>query len=108
MPTGVPYHGHIPPYDNIRVDSFTTPRPADDYTPADLFLLTHAHSDHLGGLAAKAWGCPVYCSADTKVVNLVYDENSGLKRRAARAWFSVLDGVGRRVKGSVASGRTLI
>lgn len=69
MPTGTPYNGHIPPYNNIRIDAFTSPRNAGsvNYKSPDLLLLTHTHSDHVHGLASKSFGLPLYCSADARV-----------------------------------------
>lgn len=51
--------------------------------PCSVFLLTHCHTDHLGGLTNKSFSGLVYCSTETKalletqpefrsVVNLVY------------------------------------
>ncbi|KAG8923551.1 hypothetical protein FRC01_012620 [Tulasnella sp. 417] len=75
MPTGTPYHGHIPPYNNIRIDSFFTPRNAGpvEYKSPDLLLLTHTHSDHVHGLASKSFGLPLHCSADARTMLLRHE-----------------------------------
>jgi DNA cross-link repair 1C protein len=68
MPTGTPYSSVIQPY-RIRVDDF-----ASNVHPAPLLhLLTHTHSDHLNGLAAKSFGYNVYCSADSKAILLKHE-----------------------------------
>jgi Cft2 family RNA processing exonuclease len=74
MPTGTPHYGHIPPYETIRVDSFTTPRDVDGYKPASLLLLTHTHSDHIGGLAHRSFGQQVICSPDAKEMLLLFED----------------------------------
>ncbi|KIO24727.1 hypothetical protein M407DRAFT_212107, partial [Tulasnella calospora MUT 4182] len=75
MPTGTPYNGHIPPYNNIRIDSFSTPTSsgAVDYKSPDLLLLTHTHSDHVQGLASKSFGLPLHCSADARTMLLRHE-----------------------------------
>lgn len=65
MPPGAPYHGFIRPY-SIRVDEFTTPSDDPTFVPPALHLLTHTHSDHLTGLAAKSFASKVWCSHDAK------------------------------------------
>lgn len=74
--------GHLLEFPRIRVDSFTSPPPAhqppwmlpDPYDPsapltqapnAQLYLLTHVHSDHLIGLTNQFTG-NIVCSPDTK------------------------------------------
>ncbi|KAG8947729.1 hypothetical protein FRC04_010503 [Tulasnella sp. 424] len=75
MPTGTPYNGHIPPYNNIRIDAFSSPRNAGsvNYKSPDLLLLTHTHSDHVHGLASKSFGLPLYCSADARAMLLRHE-----------------------------------
>ncbi|KAI0059573.1 hypothetical protein BV25DRAFT_1860161 [Artomyces pyxidatus] len=63
MPPGTPFHSFIPPFP-IRVDEFSSP-PTLTTTPA-LYLLTHTHSDHVNGLAAKSFASTVVCSHDGK------------------------------------------
>ena len=81
MPTGTPHQGRIPPYDNIRIDSFTNLGDSGDYRPTSLLLLTHTHSDHVGGLASKSFGQQVVCSADAKQMLLLFED---LKNRVAK------------------------
>jgi DNA cross-link repair 1C protein len=76
MPTGTPFHSFVPPYP-IRVDEFTSP--ATLPRMAALHLLTHTHSDHLQGLAARSFSAPVICSSDAKEMLLrheVYSERN--------------------------------
>ncbi|KIJ08475.1 hypothetical protein PAXINDRAFT_102543 [Paxillus involutus ATCC 200175] len=80
MPTGTPYHSFALPYP-IRVDNFTDT--IDDLPPPynrpALHLLTHTHSDHIAGLAAKSFAYRVICSPDAKEMLLrheVYAERS--------------------------------
>ena len=90
MPQGTPYNAFILPYP-IRVDDFTnlascststSPAPyASTSLPqtAHLYLLTHTHTDHLAGLAARSFGQTVVCSHDAKEMLLrheVYAERS--------------------------------
>lgn len=65
MPVGAPYHGRIAEYPSIRVDAFQAPRGVKEFT-VDLYLLTHTHADHIGGLDAPSFGQLVYCSAEAK------------------------------------------
>ncbi|KDQ20968.1 hypothetical protein BOTBODRAFT_84904, partial [Botryobasidium botryosum FD-172 SS1] len=65
MHVGSAYCGHIPPYPEIRIDSFADSA-ASPFPPAKLYLLTHTHSDHIQGLDAKSFGQPVVCSEDAK------------------------------------------
>lgn len=80
-PTPLTADGHLLEFPRIRVDSFTDPHPRsapwtlphpDDpkhapTTPpnAQLYLLTHVHSDHLIGLRDAFVG-RILCSPDTK------------------------------------------
>ncbi|KAF8838244.1 hypothetical protein BDN67DRAFT_104631 [Paxillus ammoniavirescens] len=80
MPNGTPYHSFALPYP-IRVDNFTDT--IDDLPPPYnrpvLHLLTHTHSDHIAGLAAKSFAYRVICSPDAKEMLLrheVYAERS--------------------------------
>ncbi|KIK82104.1 hypothetical protein PAXRUDRAFT_154539 [Paxillus rubicundulus Ve08.2h10] len=80
MPSGTPYHAFALPYP-IRVDNFTDT--IDDLPPPynrpALHLLTHTHSDHIAGLAAKSFAYRVICSPDAKEMLLrheVYAERS--------------------------------
>lgn len=74
--------GHLLEFPQIRVDCFTAPPPASrpQWTlphplqphlphrpapPAQLYLLTHVHSDHLIGLSDTFTG-HIICSPDTK------------------------------------------
>lgn len=90
MPQGTPYNAFILPYP-IRVDDFTNPascsnsRSPPPYAStslpqtASLYLLTHTHTDHLAGLAARSFGQTVVCSEDAKEMLLrheVYAERS--------------------------------
>lgn len=70
MPVGSPYHSFIRPYP-IRVDEFSTP--ATLKTVPALHLLTHTHSDHISGLAAKSFASLVVCSADAKEMLLRHE-----------------------------------
>lgn len=76
MPTGTPYNAFIPPYP-IRVDDFSTPSSSstnESQTPAvGLYLLTHTHTDHLNGLAARSFGQTVVCSHDAKEMLLRHE-----------------------------------
>ncbi|KAI0770085.1 hypothetical protein C8Q74DRAFT_1201832 [Fomes fomentarius] len=90
MPQGTPYNAFILPYP-IRVDDFTNPASCSNSTftapyastslpqTASLYLLTHTHTDHLAGLAARSFGQTVICSEDAKEMLLrheVYAERS--------------------------------
>lgn len=68
MPTGTPYSSVVYPY-RIRVDDFAS----NVQPPPLLHLLTHTHSDHVNGLAAKSFGHNVYCSADSKQMLLRHE-----------------------------------
>ncbi|KAI0335707.1 hypothetical protein GY45DRAFT_1267000 [Cubamyces sp. BRFM 1775] len=79
MPQGTPYNAFIPPYP-IRVDDFSSPSPSASTSPKDtqapnvgLYLLTHTHTDHLNGLAAKSFGQTIVCSYDAKEMLLRHE-----------------------------------
>lgn len=69
MPAGAPFESHIPPYDQIRVDSFT----GTTYRPAWINLLSHIHSDHTQGLSAPTFSSRVVCSEDSKKMLLLVE-----------------------------------
>ncbi len=92
MPTGTPYHGRVPPYTDIRVDAFTTPR-GEEEEVTHLHLLTHVHSDHIVGLENPSFGQLVICSPDSKNMllraekgpdRIAYDR--GLIPRVVKPW----------------------
>ncbi|KAI9509474.1 beta-lactamase-like protein, partial [Russula earlei] len=70
MPQGTPFHGFIPPFP-IRVDQFDTSRTLVA-VPA-LHLLSHTHSDHILGLAAKSFASTIICSHDAKQMLLRHE-----------------------------------
>ncbi|KAI0769087.1 hypothetical protein BD413DRAFT_559623 [Trametes elegans] len=79
MPQGTPYNAFIPPY-LIRVDDFSTPSTlvsaSTDARPSPsvgLYLLTHTHTDHLNGLAARSFGQTIVCSHDAKEMLLRHE-----------------------------------
>ncbi|KAI9066819.1 hypothetical protein FKP32DRAFT_1565004 [Trametes sanguinea] len=79
MPQGTPYNAFIPPYP-IRVDDFATPSSSVTTStgkphspPVGLYLLTHTHTDHLNGLAARSFGQTVVCSHDAKEMLLRHE-----------------------------------
>ena len=79
MPQGTPYNAFIPPYP-IRVDDFSTPSTlvsaSTDARPnpsVGLYLLTHTHTDHLNGLAARSFGQTIVCSHDAKEMLLRHE-----------------------------------
>ncbi|KAH9891831.1 hypothetical protein C8Q73DRAFT_763234 [Cubamyces lactineus] len=79
MPQGTPYNAFIPPYP-IRVDDFSSPSPSTSTSSKDtqarnvgLYLLTHTHTDHLNGLAAKSFGQTIVCSHDAKEMLLRHE-----------------------------------
>ncbi|KAI0657242.1 hypothetical protein C8Q70DRAFT_1046208 [Cubamyces menziesii] len=79
MPQGTPYNAFIPPYP-IRVDDFTSLSPLASTNTKDtqapnvgLYLLTHTHTDHLNGLAAKSFGQTIVCSHDAKEMLLRHE-----------------------------------
>ncbi|EJF63258.1 hypothetical protein DICSQDRAFT_160484 [Dichomitus squalens LYAD-421 SS1] len=83
MPQGTPYNAFIPPYP-IRVDQFTDPALSTHSfsgreKTANLYLLTHTHTDHLIGLSARSFAQTVVCSHDAKEMLLrhqVYAERA--------------------------------
>ncbi|RDX53496.1 hypothetical protein OH76DRAFT_1343517 [Lentinus brumalis] len=92
MPQGTPYNAFILPYP-IRVDDFSNSSSTNSAlssssspyassslpSTANLYLLTHTHTDHLNGLAARSFGQAVVCSHDAKEMLLrheVYAERS--------------------------------
>ncbi|KAI0715641.1 beta-lactamase-like protein [Cerioporus squamosus] len=97
MPQGAPYNSFILPYP-IRVDDFSKSSSTNSSSSAlyataslpstaSLYLLTHTHTDHLTGLAARSFGQTVVCSYDAKEMLLrheVYAERS-LRDAALRA-----------------------
>ncbi|KAK0497910.1 beta-lactamase-like protein [Armillaria luteobubalina] len=70
MPPGTPYNSFLVEYPTIRIDEFTTPK---NDRRAQLYLLTHTHSDHIVGLQAKGFGETVYCSHDSKEMLLRHE-----------------------------------
>lgn len=52
------FHGKIHEIPNVLVDNFTD--------EAELYILTHSHSDHLLGLRKRSFDGLVYCSSITK------------------------------------------
>ncbi|PBK71516.1 hypothetical protein ARMSODRAFT_1082972 [Armillaria solidipes] len=70
MPPGTPYNSFLVEYPTIRVDEFTTPK---NDRRAQLYLLTHTHSDHIVGLQAKGFGETVYCSHGSKEMLLRHE-----------------------------------
>lgn len=73
MPAGSPYHGRIVEYPSIRVDAFQTPRDVDEFT-VNLYLLSHTHADHIGGLEAPSFSQLVTCSVDAKQMLLLQEK----------------------------------
>ncbi|KAF9955668.1 hypothetical protein BGZ72_003518 [Mortierella alpina] len=55
------FDGLIREFPTVAIDNFRR-RPR-----VCVYLLSHVHSDHLYGLAAKAWDAPIYCSQITAV-----------------------------------------
>ncbi|KAK3808521.1 MAG: hypothetical protein J3Q66DRAFT_355004 [Benniella sp.] len=53
------FDGLIREFPNVAIDNFKK-RPG-----VNVYLLSHVHSDHLTGLAAKNWDSPIYCSQIT-------------------------------------------
>ncbi|KAG6899184.1 hypothetical protein C0993_012553 [Termitomyces sp. T159_Od127] len=73
MPPGTPYNSFALPY-RIRVDNFTAAAAAGDPDPPPaLHLLTHTHSDHIAGLAARSFAAKVVCSRDAKAMLLRHE-----------------------------------
>lgn len=75
MHVGSAFCGYIPPYPEIRVDSFSDSINSP-FPPAKLYLLSHTHSDHIQGLDAKSFGQPVVCSEDSKRMLLLGERAS--------------------------------
>ncbi|ORX34745.1 beta-lactamase-like protein [Kockovaella imperatae] len=77
-----PWHGHLPEFPLIRVDCFTEPKGGPYLIPsinedrslgpliqaprAQVFLLTHVHSDHLTGLKGDNFHGQIICTPDSK------------------------------------------
>ncbi|KAF9941318.1 hypothetical protein BGZ67_005369 [Mortierella alpina] len=55
------FDGLIREFPTVAIDNFRI-RPR-----VCVYLLSHVHSDHLQGLAVKAWDAPIYCSQITAV-----------------------------------------
>ncbi|KAF9571480.1 hypothetical protein EC968_000511 [Mortierella alpina] len=55
------FDGLIREFPTVAIDNFRI-RPG-----VCVYLLSHVHSDHLHGLATKAWDAPIYCSPITAV-----------------------------------------
>ncbi|KAG0198184.1 hypothetical protein BGX28_008349, partial [Mortierella sp. GBA30] len=53
------FDGLIREFPTVAIDHFKI-RPG-----VRVYLLSHVHSDHLQGLAAKTWDAPIYCSQIT-------------------------------------------
>ncbi|KAF9178743.1 hypothetical protein BGZ51_007528 [Haplosporangium sp. Z 767] len=53
------FDGLIREFPTVAIDNFKS-RPG-----VKIYLLSHVHSDHLTGLATKAWDAPIYCSQIT-------------------------------------------
>jgi DNA cross-link repair 1C protein len=70
MPTGTPYESFVLPYP-IRVDDFAETTTLQ--TVPALYLLSHTHSDHINGLAAKSFASIVFCSVDAKEMLLRHE-----------------------------------
>lgn len=86
--------GHILEFPQLRVDCFTQPSPSRPHTiplpsslssystrstyheapTAQYYFLTHAHTDHLGGLSNMHNNCTIYCSEETKALLLNYEK----------------------------------
>ncbi|KAK0189903.1 beta-lactamase-like protein [Armillaria mellea] len=86
MPPGTPYNSFLVEYPTIRIDEFMTPK---NDRRAQLYLLTHTHSDHIVGLQAKGFGETIYCSHDSKEMLLrheAYEERAlhGTQLRAEK------------------------
>ncbi|KAF9291169.1 hypothetical protein BGZ68_004874 [Mortierella alpina] len=55
------FDGLIREFPTVAIDNFKI-RPG-----VCVYLLSHVHSDHLQGLAARAWDAPIYCSQITAI-----------------------------------------
>lgn len=63
------HHGFIKEFPFIRVDAFNgDPKQVNPYTGLGptISLLSHAHTDHLAGLASAAFDHDVHCTAVTR------------------------------------------
>lgn len=70
MPTGTPYDSFVRPY-QIRVDNFTGTT-GTNRVPY-LYLLSHTHTDHVAGLAARSFSGRIICSPDAKQMLLRHE-----------------------------------
>lgn len=64
--------GHIHEFPIIRIDSFSQ-SPTPGFPAAQLYLLTHAHTDHLTGLNNASTNIVIICSEVTKRLVLNYE-----------------------------------
>lgn len=64
--------GHITEFPYIRIDSFSQ-SPTPGFPAAQLYLLTHAHTDHLTGLDNASTNIVILCSEVTKRLVLNYE-----------------------------------
>jgi L-ascorbate metabolism protein UlaG (beta-lactamase superfamily) len=64
--------GHIHEFPSIRIDSFSQ-SPTPGFPAAQLYLLTHAHTDHLTGLDSASTNIVIICSEVTKRLVLNYE-----------------------------------
>lgn len=64
--------GHILEFPYIRIDSFSQ-SPTPGFPSAQLYLLTHAHTDHLTGLDNASTNIIILCSEVTKRLVLNYE-----------------------------------
>ncbi|GHJ90155.1 hypothetical protein NliqN6_6557 [Naganishia liquefaciens] len=103
-------NGHIIEFPYIRIDSFTqTPTPG--FPAAQLYLLTHAHTDHLTGLDNASTNIVILCSDVTKRLVLNYERekdriafDQGLIERRRRAYRG-LEAAKAQTTGAVHAGR---
>ncbi|KAI8915160.1 beta-lactamase-like protein [Powellomyces hirtus] len=54
------FDGRVREYPTIAIDNYQPTRPN-----VRIFLLSHAHADHLSGLKSTSFNIPLYCSEDT-------------------------------------------
>lgn len=64
--------GHVFEFPYIRIDSFSQ-SPTPGFPTAQLYLLTHAHTDHLTGLDSASTNIIILCSEVTKRLVLNYE-----------------------------------